>query len=238
MNIAYPVKLRDISNALAKRKCMLKHLLIYFVAITLSLSASAQDAPPAEQGIFRRPELVELVRLDQGMKLDIRYATSNNFLGEPVYREARAFLQRPAAEALMRAHKKARAQGYGFVIYDAYRPWSVTKLFWERFPNVRAYLADPVKGSRHNRGCAVDLSLFDLITGRQLSMPSEYDDFSEKAHPEYRGGTQTQRHARDQLRAWMESEGFTVYENEWWHFDCKEWREYPLMNIPYSAIGK
>ena len=217
---------------------MLKRLWIFMAAILLLLSASAQDAPPAEPGAFRKPELVELIQLDPGLKLDIRYATANNFLGEPVYGEVRAFLQRPAAEALLRAHGKARSQGYGFVIYDAYRPWSVTKLFWERFPKVRAYLADPAKGSRHNRGCAVDLSLFDLLTGKPISMPSEYDDFSEKAHPDYRGGTQEQRRARDMLRQWMESEGFTVYENEWWHFDCKEWRAYPIMNIPYSEIGK
>ena len=215
---------------------MLRHRFsVLFFSLAL-LSACSQHLPPAEQGPFRKPDLVELIKLDPKLKLDIRYATKNNFVGDVMYDEARAFLQRPAAEALIRAHRKANQQGYGFIIFDAYRPWQVTKLFWDRFPKERAYLADPAKGSRHNRGCAVDLSLYDLRTGKAASMPSEFDDFSEKAHPAYAGGTAAQRRARDQLRFWMESEGFSVYENEWWHFDCQTWREYPIMNMPFHAI--
>ena len=215
---------------------MLKHC---FSVLFLSLaffSAAAQNVPPVETGQFRSPDLVELIKLDPKFKLDIRYASKNNFVGHAVYKEAKAFLQRSAAEALIRAHRKANRHGYGFIIFDAYRPWSVTKLFWDRFPQDRAYLADPAKGSRHNRGCAVDVSLYDLRTGQAVSMPSQFDDFTEKAHPDYKGGTAAQRKARDQLRFWMESEGFTVYENEWWHFDCKEWREYPILNIPFRDI--
>ncbi len=195
-------------------------------------------APPVEQGKFRRPDLVELIRMDPGLRLDIRYASPNNFLGRPVYTEARAFLQRPAAKALARAHSRLRRKGYGLVIFDGYRPWSVTKIFWDATPEEkRAFVADPRKGSRHNRGCAVDLTLFDLKTGRMVRMPSDYDDFSERAHPNYQGGTIEERRNRDTLRAAMEAEGFTVYENEWWHFDYKDWRDYSILNLTFGELA-
>lgn len=209
------------------------------IVIFLLCSCSAvQNAQVVEESGFRQPDLVDLIKMDPTLKLDIRYASSNNFVGQPVYEDARAVLQRPAAIALVQAHRRAKERGYGFVIFDAYRPWHVTKLFWDRFPKFREYLADPAKGSRHNRGCAVDLTLFDLKTGGEIQMPSGYDDFSERAHPNYKGGTIDQRNARDLLRTLMETEGFSVYENEWWHFDCKAWREYPIMNIRFSEIGK
>jgi len=108
------------------------------LAFLLALLASAPTVfaqePPKETGTFRKPDLVELVKLDRTIKLDIRYATSNNFLGRPVYKEARAFLQRPAAEALARANKALRKKGYGLIIHDGYRPWSVTKIFWDATP--------------------------------------------------------------------------------------------------------
>jgi D-alanyl-D-alanine dipeptidase len=118
--------------------------------------------PPVERGTFLKPNLMELVKLDPTIALDIRYATTNNFLGTPVYTQARAFLQRPAAEALLRAHRELHAQGYGLIIHDGYRPWYVTKMFWEATPDdKRIFVADPASGSKHNRGCAVDLSLYD-----------------------------------------------------------------------------
>ncbi|HYE72137.1 MAG TPA: M15 family metallopeptidase [Blastocatellia bacterium] len=197
------------------------------------------DSPPIESGEFRKPELVELIKIDPEIKLDIRYATANNFVGRPVYTEARAFLQKPAAEALKRAHQRLRKQGYGIVVFDGYRPWSVTKLFWEITPeDKKQFVADPRKGSRHNRGCAVDLSLYDLKTGREVEMPSAYDEMTERAHPNYQGGTPEQRRLRDLLRAAMEAEGFTVYEVEWWHFDYKDWRQYPILNLSFAEIGK
>jgi len=212
------------------------------LAATLALVALATIAlasePPHEEGTFREPDLVELVTLDPTIHLDIRYATPNNFVGRPVYDEARAFLQRPAAEALLRAGARLKEQGYGLLIHDGYRPWSVTKLFWDLTPpEKRDFVADPSKGSRHNRGCAVDLSLYDLVTGEPVSMPSEYDDFSEKAHPDYAGGRETERLHRDTLRVAMEAEGFSVYEVEWWHFDFEDWREYPLLDVPFDRLG-
>ena len=132
--------------------------------------------PPVEQGTLRPSDLVELIKLDPTIRLDIRYATANNFLGTPLYEEARAFLQRPAAEAVVRVHRALAAKGYGLLIHDAYRPWYITKIFWDATPpDKHQYVADPAHGSRHSRGCAVDLTLFDRSTGRAVDMPSGYD---------------------------------------------------------------
>jgi D-alanyl-D-alanine dipeptidase len=204
----------------------------------LRVQALAQQ-PPAEPGPFRPVELVELTALDPSIRLDIRYATSDNFLSTPVYTEARAFLQRPAAEALVRAHRALRADGFGLLIHDAYRPWWVTKVFWEATPaDKRAFVADPAKGSRHNRGCAVDLTLFRLGDGRAVEMPSLYDEMTERSSPGYAGGTPEARRLRDLLRTAMEREGFTVFETEWWHFDYSGWREYEVLNLPAGRVGR
>lgn len=202
-------------------------------------TARAQDVPPQEQGTFREPELVELVKLDRTLRLDIRYATPHNFVGRPVYREARAFLQRPAAEALLRVNRALKKKGYTLLIFDAYRPWHVTKLFWELTPeDKKQFVADPSRGSRHNRGCAVDLTLYDLRAKREVVMPSPYDDFTERAHINYEGGTVEQRAARQLLREAMEAEGFQVYEPEWWHYDYKDWRQYPILNLSFAEVAK
>ena len=212
--------------------------LLCLLALLLPLLAPAQtEQPPKEEGEFRAPDLVELVKLDKSIRLQIRYATSNNFVGRPVYNEARAFLQRPAAEALVRAGRALKVHGYGLLVFDGYRPWRVTKLFWDLTPaDKKQFVADPAKGSRHNRGCAVDLTLYDLRTGREVEMPSGYDEMTERSHVNYSGGTPEQRRLRDLLRSAMEAEGFTVYEPEWWHYDFKDWRLYPILDVPFSEI--
>ena len=208
------------------------------LAIAASSVGFAQE-PPKETGVFREPDLVELIKLDKTIRLDIRYATANNFLGRPVYTEARAFLQRPAAEALTRANKTLHRHGYGLVIHDGYRPWAVTKMFWDATPeDKKEFVADPSQGSKHNRGCAVDLSMFDLKTGKIVEMPSGYDEMTERSHINYPGGTEEARRLRDMLCAAMEAEGFAVFEPEWWHYDYKDWKEYPILNISFSEIGK
>jgi D-alanyl-D-alanine dipeptidase len=194
--------------------------------------------PPAEPGEFRPADLVELTTLDPGIKLDIRYATSRNFLGTPVYSQARAFMQRPAAQAVVRVQRALTVDGYGLLVHDAYRPWYVTKLFWDATPpDKHNFVADPAEGSRHNRGCAVDLTLYDLKTGHAIEMPSLYDEMSERAYPTYAGGTQAQRRLRDLLRRRMEAEGFAVDEYEWWHFDYRDWKSYAIQNIRFEAVG-
>ena len=216
-----------------------RSVLFALLALPILLPASYGQEPPKEAGPFRAPDLVEVVKLDPTIRLDIRYATSNNFLGRPVYDQSRAFLQRPAAEALRRANRALRKQGYGIVIHDGYRPWAVTKMFWDSTPeDKKQFVADPSQGSRHNRGCAVDLSIFDLKTKEIVTMPSGYDEMTERSHINYAGGTPEQRRVRDMLRAAMEAEGFTVYEPEWWHYDYKDWREYPILNISFREIDK
>ncbi|HEX5154174.1 MAG TPA: M15 family metallopeptidase [Parafilimonas sp.] len=210
--------------------------LIFITFVSISIS-SCKSQPPQETGEFKPTDLVELVKLDTSIHLDIRYATKNNFAGKPVYKEARAFLQRPAAEALVRANASLKPLGYGLLVFDGYRPWSVTKLFWDITPNdKKQFVADPAKGSRHNRGCAVDLSLYDLKTGKEIGMTGSYDEMTERSYPNYAGGTEQQRKMRDLLRSKMEAQGFTVYEYEWWHFDYKDWRSYRITNEPFSKI--
>jgi D-alanyl-D-alanine dipeptidase len=205
--------------------------------VLLAAAAGCAARPPRENGPFRQPELVELVALDPSIHLDIRYATADNFTGRPVYTQARAFLQRPAAEALVRANARLREAGFGVVVFDGYRPWRVTKLFWDITPaDKKDFVADPRKGSRHNRGCAVDLSLYELATGREVAMPSAYDEMTERAHPEYAGGPAEARARRDLLRAAMEAEGFTVYDVEWWHYDYKDWKLYPILDLPFERV--
>lgn len=193
--------------------------------------------PPVETGEFRTSDLVELVTLDPTLRLDIRYAGTRNFLGVPLYSQARAFLQRPAAEALVRVQHALAREGYGLLIHDGYRPWYVTKMFWDATPPAqRRFVADPEKGSRHNRGCAVDLTLVDLRSGRELDMPSLYDEMTERAYPTYTGGSATARANRDRLRRHMEAEGFAVYEFEWWHFDYRDWPSYPTGNLRFEDL--
>jgi D-alanyl-D-alanine dipeptidase len=193
--------------------------------------------PPMETGDFLKSDLVELVKLDPTIKLDIRYASTRNFLGSPLYRQARAFMQRPAAEAVVRASHHLHTLGYGLMIHDAYRPWFVTKMFWDAVPDAdHIFVADPSQGSRHNRGCAVDLTVYNLKTGQSVPMVSTYDEMTERAYPFYPGGTSLERWDRALLRHAMEDEGFTVYEDEWWHFDYKDWRKYPILNVPYEQV--
>jgi D-alanyl-D-alanine dipeptidase len=232
---------RDTTNFKRLRRASAALICALAILSTPALCRQApQDArPPEEAGTLRAPDLVELKRLDSSIKLDIRYATANNFTGRAVYTEPRAFLQRPAAEALVRVSRALRKKGYGLAVFDGYRPWSVTKLFWDVTPaDKKQFVADPSKGSRHNRGCAVDLTLYDLKTGREVSMPGDYDEMSERSHISYAGGTEEQRRLRDLLRAAMEAEGFAVYEAEWWHYDYKDWRQYPILNVSFSEIEK
>lgn len=216
-----------------------KQLRITPVRLIDELRAEALAAsPPAEHGSFRSPDLVELTSLDPTIKLEIRYATTNNFLGTRFYTQARAFMQRPAAEALVRVHRLLKPLGYGLLIHDAYRPWYVTKMFWDATPGDKKWMvANPAEGSRHNRGEAVDLTLYELGNGEPVEMPSTYDESTDRAFANYPGGTALQRWNRALLRRVMESQGFTVNPTEWWHFDYKDWRFYAIGNIPFERIG-
>ena len=186
-------------------------------------------APPSD--------LVEITALDPTVRLDVRYATAENFLGRPLYPVARGFLRRPVAEALVRVHRALGPQGYGLVVFDAYRPWSVTKLMWDLTPpGQRGFVANPARGSNHNRGCAVDLSLFALDTGRAVEMPSGYDEMSPRSASAYAGGSPESRARRDGLRAAMEAEGFRVEAHEWWHFNHRSCPGYEVMDVALESL--
>jgi serine beta-lactamase-like protein LACTB len=146
-------------------------------------------------------------------------------------------MQRPAAEALARVNKSLAKKGLGILVFDAYRPWHVTKMFWDATAEKdHLFVADPSQGSRHNRGCAVDLTVYDRATGRPVEMVSGFDEFSDRAYPDYPGGTSRQRWHRDLLRRALETQGFTVYEAEWWHFDYRDWRRYPILNLTFEEL--
>jgi len=223
---------------LRRRSFLLLHLLL---PLALSRAQSPQDsliAPPVQLGrALAGPDLVELTKLDSTIHLDIHYARSDNFIGRPMYSQARAFMERPAARALVRVNRALEKEGYGLTVFDAYRPWRVTKKFWDETPpSKRGFVADPRKGSIHNRGCAVDLTLYDRSTGREVSMPSSYDEFSRRASPRYAGGSTEERAHRELLRRAMEAEGFTVNRGEWWHFDYKGWSSYPVLDLTFERL--
>ena len=193
--------------------------------------------PPKENQDFLSSDLVELKNVDKTINYDIRYASTNNFMSNKFYTLAEAYLQRPAAEALGRVQKKLKTLGYGLLIHDAYRPWYVTKMFWDATPlDKKIFVANPSNGSRHNRGCAVDLTLYDLKTGKVIEMVGGYDEMTARSYPNYYGGSTEQRWHRKLLRDVMESEGFNVYEFEWWHFDYKDWKQYPISNVRFEDL--
>jgi len=204
------------------------------------IAEARATVPPQWPRTRLTPDLVDVTTLDPTLRLDIRYATKNNFLGAPVYNQAKAFLQRPVAEALVRVNRTLQRPGFALRIHDAYRPWWVTKVFWEATPPANHdYVADPAKGSVHNRGCAVDLDLIRLVDGSVAAMPSDYDEMSPRSHGDYAGGPVEARHHRDLLRSAMEAEGFKVLKEEWWHFDHATSADYPNMNLPFeSIVGK
>ncbi|HEY2582853.1 MAG TPA: M15 family metallopeptidase [Mucilaginibacter sp.] len=182
-------------------------------------------------------KLAEIKKYIPGIALDIRYATTNNFMHRSMYTEARAFARLPVVEALRAVEADLKTQGLGLKIYDAYRPYSVTVKFYEVAHDTN-FVADPRKGSRHNRGCAIDLTVIDLKTGKELDMPTGFDSFSVKAAANYADLSKDKLANRELLKSVMEAHGFKVYRSEWWHYDFNGWQNFPLLDIPFSEISK
>jgi D-alanyl-D-alanine dipeptidase len=198
---------------------------------------AGQACPPVESGERLRPDMVDVHKLDGSIQLDIRYATTNNFMRASFYSQPRAVLQRPAADALARVHCELRSFGYGLTVHDAYRPWYVTWMFWEATPpEMRNFVADPALGSRHNRGAAVDVSLYDLRTGEAADFGADYDEFSERSFIDYPGGSSLQRWRRELLAFHMTRAGFDRFHDEWWHFDLRGWHRYPILNASFDQL--
>lgn len=180
-------------------------------------------------------QLVEIKKYIPNIVLDIRYATANNFMHRRMYQQAKAYARMPVVKALQAVEADLKTRGLGLKIYDAYRPYSVTVQFYEMTSDTN-FVANPRHGSKHNRGCAIDLSLIDLKTGKELDMPTTFDSFSKKASANYPNLTKTQLGNRELLKSIMQAHGFTVLPTEWWHYDFNGWPAYELLDIPFSAL--
>ena len=197
---------------------------------------SKNSNPPYLDSLDSHKKLIDLKKLDEEFKLDIRYASSNNFMRSKFYENERAFFHICAADRLIEAKNDLKELGYGIIIYDAYRPWFITKMFWEGTPeNLKHFVANPENGSSHNKGCAIDIGLYDIETGENVTMISGYDEFTERAYPNYLGGSKRQRDIRDMLIKVMEKNDFTVYEYEWWHFNYNKCNS-GIMNYSFSEL--
>jgi len=179
--------------------------------------------------------LVEIKKYVPSIALDIRYATTNNFMHQRMYKQAKAFARLPVAEALKAVQADLKSRGLGLKIYDAYRPYSITVKFYDMAHDTN-FVADPRKGSRHNRGCAIDLTVIDLKTGKELDMPTGFDSFSVKAAANYPDLPKKEIENRELLKGVMQAHGFKIYRTEWWHYDLDGWDKYPLLDIPFSEI--
>lgn len=180
-------------------------------------------------------ELVEIKKAIPSIKLDIRYATTNNFMKQVMYRQARAFARKPVVESLKKIQADLKKKGYGLKIFDGYRPYAVTVAFYQKASD-KNFVANPAKGSKHNRGCAVDLTIIDLKTGKDVIMATPYDSFSAAAAANYMPVSSEVKKNRDFLIASMQKYNFTVLDNEWWHFDFNGWQNYDLMDIPFGKL--
>lgn len=221
---------------------------LLFIALCLQACAQNKKQNPyglpliSDMGSYRKSisqnpnnELVEIKKAIPSIVLDIRYATANNFMKQPMYAQARAFARKPVVERLKVIQEKLARKGYGLKIYDAYRPYAITMAFYQKASD-KNFVANPAKGSKHNRGCAVDLTLIDLKTGKEIPMPTPYDSFAPEAAPHYSLLPEDIKKNRDFLIATMQANGFKVIYNEWWHFDFNGWQQYDLMDIPFEEL--
>lgn len=196
--------------------------------MTYSAYVESVKADPAR-------ELIDLEKYIPGIVLDIRYATTNNFTGEKIYDEARAYARKPVADALKRIQADLKEKGLGLKIFDGYRPYRATVKFYEVYGDT-TYVASPYRGSRHNRGCAIDLTLIDLLTGKELKMPTGYDSFTKQAWPSTPVRDEEARKNRRLLIDAMEKHGFRVNSSEWWHFDFIGWKKFEVLDIDFAQL--
>ena len=180
-------------------------------------------------------QLVDLSKMDSGIRFDLRYATTNNFMHKRLYPVATPYLHREAAAALIEVQREVAAKGLGLKVYDAYRPLSVQQQMWDLIQDER-YVSNPaVNAGRHTRGTAVDLTLVDR-QGRELPMPTPFDDFTERAHRGAKGIPEDAARNAKLLEDAMVRHGFVPYPFEWWHFDYRSWKRQSPLDIPLTAV--
>lgn len=228
--------------------------LVFFAALCFSTrNAAAQDTTLNKYGLWiirdiktlkstvirnQNKKMVDLKRALPGILIDLPYNTKNNFMKKELYHGVTTtFLRLPAAKALLKAQNELNKLGYGLKIYDAYRPYSVTEKMWEPIKDER-YVADPKKGSGHNRGASVDLTIIDLKTKKELAMGTGYDDFSDTAHHSFTTLPKDVLENRTLLKTVMEKYGFRSFETEWWHYNLPNARDFELLDISFKKLKK
>ncbi|MGI0488417.1 D-alanyl-D-alanine dipeptidase [Pantanalinema rosaneae CENA516] len=205
-----------------------------------AISAPKESVSPTETTLPTQPvstavdRLVDIHSINPKIRLDIRYATPNNFTRRPLYSQARCLLRAAIAADLAQVQVDLESQGLGLKVYDCYRPLAVQRKMWQIMPDSR-YVANPAVGSRHNRGSAVDVTLVDR-EGQELEMPTDFDDFSDRAHLDYAGGSAQSRRNRQILHQTMTQHGFIALPTEWWHFDGQNWQQYQVMDVPLENV--
>jgi zinc D-Ala-D-Ala dipeptidase len=250
------MKLQNIFNykeyslgVIAKVFLNLKY--IYLICITLALSCQTKTQKTdyrSELGVIsniadykkqlnNNPQnrLVDLAVFIPNISLDIRYATTNNFTHQVIYKSARAFARKPVADALKAVQSELNAQGLGLKIFDAYRPYTATLKLYEVYPD-KDFVAPPNTGSRHNRGCAIDLTIINLADKKELKMPTGYDSFKKEAAANYKNISNSVLKNRTLFQKIMLKNGFVIYPHEWWHFDYKDWKSFSLLDISFEKL--
>lgn len=202
--------------------------------VELSDLETAEPEPPVDDDPVEIQGLVELQKLDDSFYIDLRYATANNFTGKIIYENAKCLIHKNTAKKLIAANEEFMSLGYRIKIFDAYRPHSAQKVLWDAASD-KSYVASPQKGSIHNRGAAVDITLVDA-EGKELSMPSGYDEFSKRAHLDYTDCSQEQIDNRELLGSIMKKHGFRRISNEWWHFEDTDAKQYPLLDVQFDEF--
>jgi D-alanyl-D-alanine dipeptidase len=225
---------------------------LFFLVVLAACTSASLPIPKNQYGLeivpdvatYRRlvrtdpeKELVDIQRFIPSIEIDVRYATTNNFMHRQLYPVARVYLRRPAALALRAVQSELAADHLGLAVFDGYRPYRITEAMWEPYKNPD-FVADPGKGSRHNRGAAVDLTLIDLATRRELAMPTPYDDFTSRARQDFADLPPEVAANRGRLRDAMMRHGFEPLPTEWWHFDFHGWQRYELMDIGLDELGR
>lgn len=180
-------------------------------------------------------DFVEVVKMDPSIVIDLPYATKNNFCKRKLYPIERCFLRREVAKALVGVQKDLKEHGVGLKIWDGYRPHSVQWEMWRHSP-IPNFVGDPKYGSKHNRGAAVDVTLVDLKTKVELEMPTQYDEFTHRAHANYFKLKQEVADRRSLLQQTMRKHGFHTIQSEWWHFNYNGWRNFPVVDIPLREL--
>mgnify|MGYP005624441659 CR=1 FL=1 len=184
---------------------------------------------------YSKQGLVDISKINQAIRIDMRYATTNNFMHKKIYTSPKAYLFRSVAEKLSRVQKYLKKMGLGLKVWDAYRPYRYQFVIYDAVQDVR-FAANPSKGSVHNRGASVDLTLVDK-NGSELAMPTAFDDFTVKASSSYKKLSKNVLRNRELLKKVMRMHGFVTITTEWWHFNDKNWRRYLLLDIGFEDLG-